>query len=145
MKSEWINNIGKSSPLTDASIGSTVQTSPVNATTVNGTEVGVSKLLDDIGNIGSVINSGNILDDSGNIIAVEETPMYTDQILPFDVSLVAASEYGAAMVMRIFGVEILNEGSGVSVDDVSNELQTTFLARFISPWTPQKRITAVAR
>ncbi len=41
-------------------------------------------------------------------------PWYSDQILPFDITLAGASELGAATAMKIFGVEILNEGSGVS-------------------------------
>lgn len=33
--------------------------------------------------------------------------------------------------MKIFGVEILNEGSGVSIDDAVQEMQATFVARYI--------------
>jgi hypothetical protein len=40
-------------------------------------------------------------------------PWYSDQILPFDITLAGASELGAATAMKIYGVEILNEGSGV--------------------------------
>jgi hypothetical protein len=36
--------------------------------------------------------------------------------------------------MKIFGVEILNEGSGVSIDDAVTEMQATFVARLIEPW-----------
>jgi hypothetical protein len=36
--------------------------------------------------------------------------------------------------MRIYGVEILNEGSGVSIDDAVTEMQATFVARFVEPW-----------
>ena len=36
--------------------------------------------------------------------------------------------------MKIFGVEILNEGSGVSIDDPVTEMQATFVARYIEPW-----------
>ena len=42
-------------------------------------------------------------------------PWYSDQILPFDITLAGASELGAATAMKIYGVEILNEGSGVSI------------------------------
>ena len=44
-------------------------------------------------------------------------PWYSDQVLPFDVTLAGNNEHGAAMAMCIYGVEILNEGSGVSIDD----------------------------
>jgi hypothetical protein len=62
-------------------------------------------------------------------------PWYADQIPPFDVTLAAANEYGALAVMRIFGVELLNEGSGVSIDDIVTEQQHTYVARSILPWT----------
>jgi hypothetical protein len=63
-------------------------------------------------------------------------PWYTDQIPPFDVTLAAANEYGALAVMRIFGVELLNEGYGVSIDDIVSEQQHTYVARSILGWTP---------
>lgn len=61
-------------------------------------------------------------------------PWYSDQVLPFDVTLAGNNEYGAATAMRIFGIEILNEGSGHSVDDSVNEAQATFVARYVQPW-----------
>lgn len=39
-------------------------------------------------------------------------------------------------VQRIYGVEILNSGSGLSVDDIVTEAQYTFVARSLSPMTP---------
>jgi hypothetical protein len=59
------------------------------------------------------------------------TPWASDQILPFDVTLAGTNEYGAAATMKIFGVEILNEGWGTSVDDTVNEMQSTFIARLV--------------
>ena len=56
-------------------------------------------------------------------------PWYSDQILPFDITLAGASELGAATAMKISGVEILNEGSGVSIDDEVTKMQATFVAR----------------
>lgn len=64
------------------------------------------------------------------------TAWYVDQIPPFDVTLAAANEYGALAVMRIFGVELLNEGYGVSIDDMVSEQQFTYIARTIIGWTP---------
>ncbi len=60
---------------------------------------------------------------------------YADQIPPFDITLAAANEYGALAVMRIFGAELLNEGSGVSIDDIVTEQQHTYVARTIIGWT----------
>ncbi len=61
---------------------------------------------------------------------------YVDQIPPFDVTLAAANEYGALAQMRIFGVELLNEGYGVSIDDMVSEQQFTYVARTVLGWTP---------
>jgi hypothetical protein len=64
----------------------------------------------------------------------EATPWYSDQILPFDITLGGTNEQGAASAMKIQGVEILNEGSGVSIDDSVTEFQATFVARAVLPW-----------
>lgn len=59
---------------------------------------------------------------------------YVDQLPPFDVVIVAANEYGQAAQMRIYGIEILNEGSGFSIDDMVIENQMTYVCRTIMPW-----------
>ena len=61
------------------------------------------------------------------------TPWYSDQVLPFDITLSAANEYGAMTAAKIFGVEILNEGSGISIDDAVTESSATFVARSVEP------------
>ena len=43
------------------------------------------------------------------------------QILPFDITITAQNEYGHMAIQRIYGVEILNAGAGLSVDDIVNE------------------------
>jgi len=60
-------------------------------------------------------------------------PWYSDQALPFDITITAANEYGAAACAKIFGVEILNESFGMSIDDAVAESQATFVARSVSP------------
>ena len=59
---------------------------------------------------------------------------YVDQIAPFDISIIAVNEYGKAAMMRIYGCEILNEGSGFSIDDIVIENQMTYICRTILPW-----------
>jgi len=54
-------------------------------------------------------------------------------VLPFNITLAGANEYGAMTASKILGVEILNEGSGMSVDDAVAESQATFVARAIEP------------
>jgi hypothetical protein len=60
-------------------------------------------------------------------------PWYADQCLPFDITIAAANEYGAAASAKLFSVEILNEGFGSSVDDSVLEQQATFIARSVLP------------
>lgn len=55
-------------------------------------------------------------------------PYYSDQIPPFDVTLVGVNEFGNATVMKIFGVHLISEGTGISVDDTVQETQMTFVA-----------------
>jgi hypothetical protein len=69
------------------------------------------------------------------------TPWYSDQILPFDITLGAANEYGAMAGAKIFGVEILNEGTGVSIDDLVTETQVTFVARVVGPFIPRASLS----
>jgi hypothetical protein len=57
-----------------------------------------------------------------------------DQLPPFDAVVVAANEYGNAASMRILGIEILNQASGVSVDDSAIEQQSTYVAISIVGW-----------
>ena len=62
------------------------------------------------------------------------TPWYPDQIPPFDVVLAAANEYGAVASMQILGVELLNSGYGVSIDDIVSEHSYTYIANGVLPW-----------
>ena len=56
-------------------------------------------------------------------------PAYTDEVPPFDISISFMNEYGQSSQMRIYGVEILNEGMGMSIDDITTEKSCTFVAR----------------
>ena len=42
---------------------------------------------------------------------------------------------------KIFGVEILNEGTGVSIDDLVTETQATFVARIMGPLIPRASLS----
>jgi len=68
-------------------------------------------------------------------------PYYSDQIPPFDITITYANEYGNSAVRSIYGVEILNEGSGASMDDVMIEETMTFVARELGPMDPTVNIT----
>jgi len=61
---------------------------------------------------------------------------YSDQIPPFTITLTGQNEYGTISVMALLGVEFINEGSGISIDDIVTETQMTFVARAIQTWQP---------
>ena len=71
----------------------------------------------------------------GNLVN-KYTPHYADEILPFDITLTMANEYGNMSTMVIYGVEILNEGSGFSTDTVVTEKAYTYVARRIESLQP---------
>ena len=107
----------------------------------NGTAIFQSSLVR-VNSPVSVASSINYLDTQtisavgqSNVVA---TPWYSDQILPFDVTLSGANEYGAMCAAKIFGVEVLNESSGISVDDAVTEMQATFVARSVEPMSAVK-------
>lgn len=62
-------------------------------------------------------------------------PWYVDQIPPFDITLTGSNEQGTVVSMAIIGVELVNEGYGISIDDLVSEYQYTFVAREVLPWT----------
>lgn len=63
--------------------------------------------------------------------SVATDPAYADEIPPFDITLSLVNEYGKGAVMVIYGVEILNEGSGFSIDNIQSQKACTFVARRI--------------
>lgn len=64
-----------------------------------------------------------------NTLLQEGEPHYADEIPPFDVTISFQNEYGQKAVLVIYGVEILNEGTGFSIDSVTTEKACTFVAR----------------
>lgn len=76
------------------------------------------------------------LDSLGSLGLSKAVANYSDQIPPFTISLTSMNEYGNISAMHILGVELINEGSGVSIDDIVTETQMTFVARGIIGWRP---------
>lgn len=74
--------------------------------------------------------------DNGGYKTTQRAPEYMDQIMPFNITLIAQNEYGLAAWKAILGVEILNEGGGLSVDDITNEEQSTYVAKQATAWVP---------
>lgn len=114
----------------------------INSTNPANTPNNFSSNINAFSGLGSVSGQGNTPDlyrefASGGAISSEwgpQRPNYVDQIAPFDISIVAVNEYGKAAMMRIYGCEILNEGSGFSIDDIVIENQMTYICRTILPW-----------
>lgn len=85
--------------------------------------------------------TGPAVDGSGDIVDIPygfdlirpENIVYSDMLPPFDITMTFANEYGQAAFQKIYDVDIMNEGSGVSVDTVVLERQMTFMCRRISP------------
>lgn len=89
---------------------------------------------------GATIPPGAIVD--GQAVTIVRMPIYADQVFPFDITLVAQNEYGQAAWSSVEGVEIINEGSGVSIDDITNEEQFTYIAIHRETWRPINRSTS---
>lgn len=71
-----------------------------------------------------------------NQIIQEVEPHYADELPPFDVTISFANEYGQKAVLVIYGVEILNEGTGFSIDSITTEKACTFVARRVDYMRP---------
>ena len=83
---------------------------------------------------GDVMKSSDIYTKS-NITHIDN-PVYADEIPPFDVTISFANEYGQKAVLVIYGLEILNEGTGFSIDSVTTEKACTFVARKVDYMKP---------
>lgn len=58
--------------------------------------------------------------------------LYADTLPPLDVVMTFANEYGQAAFQKIYDLDFLNEGSGVSVDSIVMEREMSWIARRIS-------------
>lgn len=58
--------------------------------------------------------------------------LYADTLPPLDIVMTFANEYGQAAFQKIYDLDFLNEGSGVSVDSIVMEREMSWIARRIS-------------
>jgi len=75
-----------------------------------------------------------------NMITMDKViaaPRYTDQVLPFEVVITAGNEFGHFASMVIGGCQIMNSGSGLSIDDITTDEACTFVATYVKPWDHQ--------
>jgi hypothetical protein len=90
--------------------------------------------------VGGIALSGSVEQQESDLTSVDSdqavmTPIYADQIPPFNIVIAANNEYGDACKASVFGVEFLNEAWGASIDDLVFEKQYTFLARDVAWFT----------
>jgi hypothetical protein len=78
-------------------------------------------------------SDGNINVPSGFGVIRKDNILYADMLPPLDITMTFANEYGQAAFQKIYDLDFLNEGSGVSVDSIVMERQMTWIARRISP------------
>lgn len=60
------------------------------------------------------------------------SPM-SDEIPPFDMTLWFENEYGASAIMRLYGVELFQEGGVFSIQDIYSENTIQYIARDMDP------------
>ena len=94
-----------------------------------------SNILPGMDGAAQITHRGIVPPDAQTLDVRQAFPYYSDQLPPFDVTVTFANEYGQSAVRNLYGVEILNEGSGASMDDVVIEETMTFVARELGPMT----------
>jgi hypothetical protein len=70
---------------------------------------------------------------------------YADQLPAFDITVAAVNEYGVTAKCVIHGVELMNEGWGMGIEDRQADMQTTYLARAVTRWTAGKPAAKITR
>ena len=81
-------------------------------------------------------NAGQPDEYTNALVNDQAQPIYADELLPFDITISCANEYGQRAVTVIYGVEIMNEGVGFSIDSPTSERAYTFVARAVDSMTP---------
>lgn len=100
------------------------------------TEIATSGVSSD--SSGQTVSNENATKITQNV-STAATPVYADEIPPFDITISFANEYGQKAVIVLYAVEILNESSGFSIDNVSSEKACTFVARKVEYMKPVDR------
>jgi len=59
---------------------------------------------------------------------------YSDQLPPFDLTLVGVTKSGHAARCSIFGMQVTQETAGFSQNDLGNSVGMSFVALAVSPW-----------
>lgn len=59
---------------------------------------------------------------------------YADQLMPFNITITAANEYGVAARCAILGIEIMNMETGFAIETMQADHRYSFLARDVTEW-----------
>jgi hypothetical protein len=70
--------------------------------------------------------------------------MYSDQVPPFDMTLIGVNTQGAASRCALLGMRITQETAGISTNDMGNAVGMSFVALSIDPWSKIENIDGVA-
>ena len=109
----------------------------VTGGTANTLNTGLSNATTTTGNVTTLNNAPRTATTAApdvGALSIKRSAQHADQVMPFDITLIAQNEYGRATSSAIVGVEIINEGGGISVDDITNEQQMTYIAITKMPW-----------
>lgn len=68
--------------------------------------------------------------------AAKKRFQYADQLPPFDVTVTMVNEQGDSATMTVWGVQLVNEGGGYSMDDISSNVAYSFVALGLTPLAP---------
>lgn len=92
--------------------------------------------MSELANSEGIQGEAGVVGYTNNLVKDDALPKYADEVLPFDITISLANEYGNKAVTVIYGVEILNEGIGFSIDAPTSERAYTFVARSVDTMTP---------
>lgn len=78
---------------------------------------------------------------------VDAKTLIPDQLPPLDLTIVFANEYGALSRMGIYGVEFMNDGLTMSIEDIMTEQVINFVARDVDIMTSvgRRRLSQIER
>lgn len=61
---------------------------------------------------------------------------YSDQLPPFDMTIIGMEKSGRAARAAIFGIQFVQETAGWTQNDLGSSMGLSFVARHVDPWSP---------
>jgi len=91
-------------------------------------------VLTELMQLDNMVETSSVDAGRGKTAGVDQIVL-VDQIPPFDISILFANETGSLSKMAIYGVEMVNEGQTMSIEDLVTESVVSYVARHIDPMT----------